>query len=258
MATNSQSLDSTDFFKICNIANNLNPLVNAQCLEIFVSNYSLVSKYTIVFKKENFMHLLGLRPSEKLNAYANLINMPGKELFYNLALLNRLKLRDIQSTYGLKNTRQKIVACKALSKIQEIGGVFSGANRTNNLSINADYFISVNNMLIALRASDKNVFIPVSAQLTNRHKKVNLHNEGKIIACKLVYSSTDFEFTYVNHNISNEQAKEVISSQLVPFLHFDVVENENQRRLLSRSMGMLVTSNLIEKQKRIIQGSASH
>ena len=257
MSENGQSLNSTDFFKICNLANDLNDLVNAKYLEIFVSNYSIVSRYKIIFEKENFMHLLGLKPSQKLNSYANLTNTQGKKLFYDLALLNRLKLTDADSIHTIGNTRQKIIACNALSKISEIGGIFSDANKANHLTINADYFIAINNMLIALRKVDKNVCIPVSAQLTNRHKKVNLHNESKIIACKIVNSSIDFEFTYVNNSISKEQAQQVIASQLIPFHHFDVLENENQRRLLSRSMGILVTDKLIEKQKCTIHGSAS-
>lgn len=170
-------------------------LRNKKLLFITETKKNKIETIEVMFKKENFFHLTGLKLKN---------NNISSSLFYQLCLNHKLSIKDFE----LKNnmSKWKLEVLPQIIKIDRLANQIGEFSNSGNL-LKTDILVgTTRNAVLGLKFIPKNkIYIPNTVLKEDIRKIANRRNKVIAIMKKDLKQSSYKDFTYINKRIEKKQ-----------------------------------------------------
>ena len=146
--------------------------------------------YEIVFKKENFFHLTGLKTNKNVSS----------SLFYQMCLNHKLKIKDFEFKNNV--SKWKLEAMPQIMKIDVLANQIGDFLRIGNL-LKTDILIgTTRNVCLGLKfIANKKIYVPNTVLKEDIRKITSNKNRIIVILKKNIKENKYENITYIHKNI---------------------------------------------------------
>lgn len=213
---------------------------------LYFNSGNSIETIELNFNKKNFLHLVGLDPTDTANEFANTLRKSEYEVLFDLILINRYQEGDLKFKHSFNSSRNKINGLrKSLDTIVKGGSIAQASNLTKSRQ-SIDHFLIRGKQILGIIQTAEG-FAPSSVMHTDSAKRIDLHSKRTILVVQQLSKSRSINLTFVNQNITKDEAM-----KLYELLNIDEtvdVSNKNHRTLISKAKGTEYLFNLKEQQQ---------